>query len=100
MSFSRSSFKSADSADESGGFSVHDYVRSVEQTGDTSFVIRHRTDETKNLNITMVVDEDGKYIEWDNLPKSLELEISKDYEQVKAYPVACLNMVLALNTIV
>ena len=76
MGLSRMSGKSANSADDSstpsgGAFSVHDYVRRVEQTGDTSFVIRHRTDETKNLNITMVIDEDGKYIEWEGLPRSL-----------------------------
>ena len=43
----------------------------------------------------MFIDEEGRAIEWDNLPKSLELNIQDDFETLKSYPLMCINMVLA-----
>ena len=43
----------------------------------------------------MFIDEDARQIEWDNLPKSLEMNLTSDFDTLKAYPLMCINKVLA-----
>ena len=43
----------------------------------------------------MYDDEEGKHIEWEGMPKSMEQSIEQDYKMVKKYPLMCINMVLA-----
>ena len=62
-----------------GGVDYSLYQRSAEQIDATHFLIRHREDESKNINIVMHDDEEGKHIEWDGMPKSMVQHIEKNY---------------------
>ena len=42
----------------------------------------------------MVIDEDGRCVEWDHLPRALEQNIEKNFGLLKSYPLQMLNMVL------
>ena len=55
------------------------YESAFEQTGQKSFVLRHLVESGRDLQVEMVVDEDGRKVEWDNLPRTLMLNIEKDF---------------------
>ena len=80
---------------KSGAVDFKNYDRKALQISSTKFVIKHLRDESEDLNITMVVDEDGGAIEWDGLPKSIDQNIEKDYETLKSYPLMCINMAMS-----
>ena len=42
----------------------------------------------------MFIDDEGRSIEWEGLPRSLLVNMVTDYEVVKKYPLQMLNMVL------
>ena len=52
-------------------------------------------DASKDIIFEMVIDEDARQIEWKNLPTSLEMNMSSDFETLKAYPLMCINKLLA-----
>ena len=43
----------------------------------------------------MIDDEDGRQIEWEGLPISIEQNIEGDYETLRAYPLMCINMAMS-----
>ena len=45
----------------------------------------------------MVDDEEDRKIEWDGLPRSIEMNISQQYDVVKSYPIVAINMAIALE---
>ena len=49
----------------------------------------------KEIIFEMHVDEESRQIEWDNMPRSLQMNINRDFDTVKAYPLMCINTVLA-----
>ena len=42
----------------------------------------------------MHLDEDGRIVEWDDLPLSLDVNMEQDYELVTSYPLEMLNFTL------
>ena len=66
------------------------------QIDESRFKLKHISGDTlKDINFEMFIDEDMKIVEWDNLPKCLEINMSMDFETLKAYPLLCINKVLA-----
>ena len=43
----------------------------------------------------MLIDDENNCIEWEGMPRSLELSIEKNYELLKAYPLMYINMALS-----
>ena len=43
----------------------------------------------------MIIDEEGQKIEWQDMPRSLMMNIEQDFHMVKSYPLMHINMVLA-----
>lgn len=68
------------------------------QIDETRFKLKHISaddDTLKDIDFQMFVDEEMKIVEWDNLPRSLEINLTNDFETLKAYPLLCINKVLA-----
>ena len=58
-----------------GGNLLEKYARSATQLDATKFELRHLRNARRNIVIEMVVDEDSRLIEWDNMPRALMLNI-------------------------
>ena len=43
----------------------------------------------------MHIDEEGRSVEWDGLPRSLMINIEQDFDILTAHPFEMLNMVIA-----
>ena len=60
----------------------------------TKFRLRHLTDATKDIVAEIIIDEEDKRVEWDGLPDSLSMDISKDFYCATNYPIGMLNSAL------
>ena len=45
--------------------------------------------------IEMIIDEAGRKVEWEGLPRSINMIIEQDFELAKSYPLVCINMAIA-----
>ena len=64
----------SDSAPD-GGNLLEKYARSATQLDATKFELKHLRNARRNIVIEMIVDEENKQIEWDNMPRALMLNI-------------------------
>ena len=78
-----------------GGVDYSKFENIATQLSATRFVLKHKTDSSKDMNIEMFIDEDDRKVEWDGLPNALQINMEQDFEVLTTYPLVCINMVLA-----
>ena len=59
-----------------------------------SFLLRHMQDPKCSIKVKMHQEDDGG-VDWEGLPRSIEMELSRfDQETVAYYPATVLNVIL------
>ena len=60
---------------------MSDYDRKVVLIDASNFVIKHREDSSKDIIISMIVNENDRSIEWKNMPQSIRANLEdEDFE--------------------